>query len=69
MAKATQSAPVSDQSNDPAGRHRASAPLRRPSLDGMLDPQPVAVIGATERPGSVGAAVMRNRRAPSETPA
>ena len=38
----------------------AELPRVAAGLDGLLKPQSVAVIGATERDGSVGAAVMRN---------
>ena len=34
--------------------------MRQPSLDAIFRPRSVAVIGATERPGSVGRAVLRN---------
>ena len=34
--------------------------MRQPSLDALFRPRSVAVIGATERRGSVGRAVLRN---------
>jgi acetyltransferase len=43
-------------------RKRASEILshRRPALNAMFAPEAVAVIGATERPGSVGRALLEN---------
>src|SRR6188474_559842 len=38
-------------------------PPRRPVLDAMFAPRTVAVIGASERPGSVGRTLMENLRA------
>jgi acyl-CoA synthetase (NDP forming) len=35
---------------------------RRPNVKGMLSPKSVAVIGASEKPGSVGRALTENLR-------
>ena len=43
--------------------HRDVRSSRRPALDALFAPKSVALIGATEAPGSVGRSVMENLRA------
>ena len=51
---------MSTSSTNPVTQISLPLDLRRPRLEAMLNPRSVAVIGGTERPNSVGHAIMQN---------